>query len=105
LETALSLWLTAVHAGLLTLDDIVERMHAGPQRLFNLPAQPDTWVDVDVDATWHADGAAQQTRAAWTPFEGWALRGRVDTVTLRGQIVYENGQIQAQPGIGRNVVG
>lgn len=105
LETALPLWLTAAHAGLLTLDDIVARMHAGPQRLFALPEQPDTWVDVDADAAWRPTGADQKTRAAWTPFEGWALRGRVTGVTLRGLRVFDSGQILAQPGFGRNVVG
>lgn len=105
LETALPLWLTAVHAGLLDLDDVIARMHTGPRRLFNLPEQPETWVDVDADATWQPVGARQQTRAAWTPFEGWALRGRVTGVTLRGRRVYESEHILAEPGFGRNVAG
>ncbi|MBL8092542.1 MAG: amidohydrolase family protein [Anaerolineales bacterium] len=105
LETALPLWLTAVHAGLLDLDDVIARMHAGPRRIFNLPEQPATWVDLDAEATWQPIGAEQHTRAAWTPFEGWALRGRVTAVTLRGERVYDSGQILAQPGFGHNVVG
>lgn len=105
IETALPLWLTAAHLGLLTLDDIVARMHSNPRRLFNLPDQPETWVDVDAEETWRPTGATQLTRAGWTPFEGWQLRGRVTAVTLRGQRVYGDGTILAQPGFGRNVVG
>ena len=61
--------------------------------------------DVDAEEAWRPTGSTQQTRAGWTPFEGWQLRGRVTGVTLRGQRVYENGTILAQPGSGRNVVG
>ncbi len=105
LETALPLWLTAAHAGLLSLDDIIARMHTGPRRIFDLPEQPETLVEVDLDADWAPVGARQQTRAAWTPFEGWALRGRVTEVTLRGRRVYDGENILVQPGYGHNVVG
>jgi dihydroorotase-like cyclic amidohydrolase len=50
-----------------------------------------------------AHGAEQFTRAQWTPFEGWPLRGRVMTVNLRGVKVFENGELLVQPGFGRNI--
>jgi carbamoyl-phosphate synthase/aspartate carbamoyltransferase/dihydroorotase len=52
LETALPLLLTAVHDGRLTLDDIVLRYHTNPKRIFGLPDQPDTYVDIDPDFEW-----------------------------------------------------
>lgn len=103
LETALSLMLTAVHDGWIMLDDVIERMAHAPRRLFGLPTFPDTYIDVDVDTLWTARGADMQTRAQWTPFEGWKLRGRVERVVLRGMTVYEHGTVLAQPGSGRNL--
>ena len=103
LETALPLLLTAVHQERLSLDDLIDRMHTNPRRIFNLPEQPETWVEVDETARYQIRAAGQHTRCGWTPFEGWQVQGRVERVVLRGQVVYENGQILAQPGSGRNV--
>lgn len=46
LETMLPLLLTAVHDGRLTLDDIVRRLHDNPKRIFSLPDQPQTYIEV-----------------------------------------------------------
>ncbi len=103
LETALALWLTAVHDGRLTLDDVIARMYTNPRRLFGLPEQPETWVEVDPEARWIVQGAEMFTRAQWTPFEGRPLHGRVSRVVLRGREVYRNGSVLAAPGSGREV--
>lgn len=39
LETCLPLMLTAVHEGRLTIQDIIEKMHVNPRRIFNIPEQ------------------------------------------------------------------
>jgi dihydroorotase-like cyclic amidohydrolase len=67
------------------------------------PTQPDTWVEVEPDLVWTVRHADMLSRSGWTPFDGWALRGRVQRVTLRGECVYENGQIYAKPGSGGNL--
>jgi carbamoyl-phosphate synthase/aspartate carbamoyltransferase/dihydroorotase len=103
LETALALWLTAVHAGRLTLDDVMARMHANPRRIFGLPEQPDTWIEVDPDLEWTVRGEDTLTRARWSPFEGWKLRGRATRVVLRGREAYHNGTVLAAPGTGRDL--
>ena len=71
--------------------------------MFHLPDQPETWIEVDPDEDWIVRGEEMQTRAKWTPFEGWTLRGRVQRVVLRGAEVYRNGEVLAQPGFGRDV--
>lgn len=103
LETALGLWLTAVHAGRLTLDDVIARLHTNPRRLFNLPSQDDTSVDVDVDHEWTPRAENFFSRAAWTPFADWKLRGRVTRVTLRGQLAFDGEKVLAAPGTGKNM--
>jgi len=100
---ALPLWLTAVEAGKLSLEDVVSRMSANPARIFDLPPQPDTWIEVDPDQTWTVRAVRAQSRCGWTPFEGWQLRGRVTSVTLRGQLAYDGETVTATPGSGRNV--
>lgn len=46
LETMLPLFLNAVNEGKLTLEDVVNRLYHNPRRIFNLPEQPNTYVEV-----------------------------------------------------------
>lgn len=105
LETALPLLLTAVHNGLLDLEDVIARCYTNPMRIFNLPEQPDTYIEVDPEDEWRIDAARIFTRCAWTPFEGQPVKGRVSKVILRGQIAYQDGKILVPCGYGRNVRG
>ncbi|GMV40323.1 MAG: dihydroorotase [Myxococcales bacterium] len=105
LETALPLLLTAVHEGRLTLEDLVERLHHAPRRLFGLPEQPETWIEVDTDAEWSIPEVPRWSRARWTPFAGRAVRGRVCRVVLRGAEAMHDGEVLAAPGTGRDVRG
>jgi len=100
---AIALWLTAVHAGRLTLEDVAARMHANPRRIFGLPAQPDTWIEVDENAQYEIKASEQFTRCGWTPFEGWTVKSKVRKVILRGKTAFEDGKLLAEPGYGRNV--
>lgn len=103
LETALPLLLTAVRQGRLSLDDVVKRMVDNPRRIFNLPVQPDTWVEIDPDDEYTLHNDALFTKCGWTPFDGWKVHGRVNKVVLRGATVFESGQVLAKPGYGENV--
>lgn len=103
LETALPLLLTAVHAGRLTIDDLILRMHSNPRRIFDLAEQPDTWIEVDLDEAWQIPSGGFFTRCDWTPFAGWQVRGRLRRVVLRGRGAFYDGQVLAQPGFGRNL--
>jgi carbamoyl-phosphate synthase/aspartate carbamoyltransferase/dihydroorotase len=103
LETALPLFLTAIHEGRLTLDDFITRMHNNPRRIFNLPEQPDTWIDVDPTSTWEIQSEQTFTRCGWTPFEGWKVHGQLRRVILRSQEVYRDGEVLVSPGFGENL--
>jgi carbamoyl-phosphate synthase / aspartate carbamoyltransferase / dihydroorotase len=102
LETALPLMLTAVHEGRLSMEELIPRMSSRPRRIYHLPEQEETWIEVDPDAEWELRARELFTRCAWTPFEGWKARGRLRQVTLRGQTVFQEGEVKAQPGFGRN---
>jgi carbamoyl-phosphate synthase/aspartate carbamoyltransferase/dihydroorotase len=103
LETALPLLLTAVHDGRLTVEDIVSRMHTNPRRIFNIPEQPETFVEVDTEEVWEIKAKNTHTRCGWTPFEAWQVRGKIKRVVLRGKEVYRDGVVTASPGNGKNI--
>jgi carbamoyl-phosphate synthase/aspartate carbamoyltransferase/dihydroorotase len=103
LETILPLLLTAVHDGRLTINQIIEKMHTNPKRIFHLPDQPETWVEVDETVTYEIRAADLHSRCGWTPFEGWQVRGCVTRVVLRGKEAYRDGEVLAEKGFGKNV--
>jgi carbamoyl-phosphate synthase/aspartate carbamoyltransferase/dihydroorotase len=103
LETALFLLLTAVNEGRISLEDIVSRMSTNPRQIFKLPEQEDTWIEIDPDPIWEIRAQDTCTRCGWTPFEGWQVRGRLRRVSLRGEIVFQEGKVITEPGSGRNV--
>ncbi|RIK28054.1 MAG: hypothetical protein DCC54_00740 [Anaerolineae bacterium] len=103
LETLLPLLLTAVDDGRLTMDDIVQRSVINPRKIFNLPEQKETWVEVDETAVYEIKAAEQFSRCGWSPFEGWQVKGRVKRVVLRGQVAFEDGKVLVEQGYGRNV--
>ena len=103
LETALPLYLSLVRDGWLTMDGLIARLCDNPRRIFGVPDQAATHIEIDPDTEWIARGAEMVTRAKWTPFEGWKLRGRVRRVVLRGQVAFQDGQVLAPPGYGRDI--
>ena len=105
LETMLPLLLTAVDVGRLTLDDLLQKMVINPRKIFSLPEQPETWVEVDENANYEIRAADMHSRCGWTPFEGWQVKGRVMRVVLRGREAFKDGEILVDPGYGKNVRG
>jgi carbamoyl-phosphate synthase/aspartate carbamoyltransferase/dihydroorotase len=103
LETALPLLLTSVSEGRITMDDLIQKMFINPKEIFNIPEQPETWVEVNTDEKWEIKAANQFSRCGWTPFEGRIVKGRVSRVVLRGRDVFLNRQILALPGYGKNI--
>lgn len=93
LETALPLMLTAVVEGRLTLERLVALMATNPRRIFKLPQQPDTWVEVEMGTSRSIRDQGLHTKCGWSPFSGTTVRGQVRRVRLRGHVVFEDGEI------------
>ena len=93
LETMLPLLLTAVREGRLTIDDIVLRLYTNPRRIFSLPEQQDTYIEVDMDEKWTIPEAMPFTKSKWTPFAGKQVTGAVRKVVLRNQVVFIDGKV------------
>jgi len=101
LETMLPLLMTAVHEGRLTWEQLVERLHTNPMRIFHLPLDSETFVEVDSDVSRTMDSASLYTQCGWNPFAGMRVHGAVRRVVLRGKEVVRNGKVTAYPGAGR----
>lgn len=99
----LPLMLTAVSEGRLTLDDLKLRMHENQKKIFNLPDQPDTYIEVNLDEKWTIPDAPAFSKSKWTPFAGFTVVGRLERVVLRGKQVYVEGKVLAEPGFGQDV--
>lgn len=94
----------SIQEGKLTLEQIIEKMHTNPRRIFNLPEQPDTWIEVDPNCEWIVRSDQLHSKCAWTPFEGRSLRGRIKKVVLRGHTAFlDDRGILVPPGFGIGV--
>lgn len=93
LETALPLMLTAVAEKRLSLERLVALMATNPRRIYGLPDQPDTWIEIDPDVSYEISNDGLYTKCGWTPFAGKKVKGRLIKVVLRGKTVFENGKI------------
>lgn len=94
LETALSLCLDLVRAGLLTPSLLVRRLAAGPASVLGLPggslaqgAEADLAV-IDPDVTWACEPAAFRSRSRNSPFAGRSMRGRALLTLVGGRIAF-----------------
>lgn len=100
LETTLPLLLTAMKQGRITLEQIIDKCHTAPARIFNLPTDENTYVEIE-PIEYEIRDEDLKTKCGWSPFSGQTVYGKVARVTLHGKVVYENGQVIAQPGTGR----
>ncbi len=93
LETAVGLLLRAVKEKRLSDRDVVILLHNNPQKIFAIPDQKDTFVELDPDTPYKIGEGGYETKCGWSPFDGWEAYGKVQRVVLRGKSLVENGKI------------
>ncbi|XP_075220922.1 carbamoyl-phosphate synthetase 2, aspartate transcarbamylase, and dihydroorotase rudimentary isoform X1 [Lycorma delicatula] len=103
LETILPLLLTAVYEKRLTLEDLIDKFYRNPRRIFNLPEQPNTYIEVDLNTKWEIPEAMPYSKSQWTPFVGMKVRGMLHRVVLRGEVAFIEGKVLVPPGFGQDV--
>lgn len=97
LETSLPLLLNAVNEKRITIERVIEMTSTNPRKIFNIPQQEDTYVEVDLEEEWTIKNEGLFTKCAWTPFAGMKIKGKVLKTVLRGETVFENGKIIGEP--------
>ena len=95
LETALGSVLSIVHAGGLTLVDVVAALTCRPAQVFGLDAgtlaigAPGDAVIFDPDREWCVDPAQFASKGRNTPLAGHILRGQVVATIVGGEVLYD----------------
>jgi dihydroorotase len=95
LETAFSaLYTQLVEPGVVPLPTLLERMSAGPARVYGLDAPtievgaPANLVLLNLNAVWHVDEGSFRSKSANSWLLGSTLHGRVLQTVARGRVVY-----------------
>jgi len=78
-------------------------MCENPRRIFGLPEQPDTYIEVDMEQEWELPEAPEHSKAGWSPFAGMAVQGKLRKVVLRGEVALVDGKVLVKPGFGEDV--
>lgn len=91
LETTLGLCLKAVKEGKLPLGRVIDLLYTNPKDIFSIPTQKDTFIELDPDESYVVGADGYQSKCQWSPFDGWELYGRIQTVVLRGTHLVRNG--------------
>lgn len=105
LETSFSLLYTElVLTGKVSLKRLVDAMTSGPMKLFGLPygsLEEGKIADltlIDLEKKWVIDRENFQSKGKNTPFHGYQVQSKVDTVIFGGQVVLRNGKIVTREG-------
>jgi allantoinase len=108
IETTLPLMLDAVNRDMISLERLVEVFSTNPAMMNGLyPGKGDIVLGADADLVvadmgkpFHIRGEDLQTIQKITPYEGMKGKGAPTLTMVRGEIVYEEGQVVGKPGYG-----
>ena len=103
--------LNATNEQKITLERVVQAYSETPARLLGLYPRKGTIrlgsdadvVLVDAEKEHVLENEDIVSKAGWTPFAGYRVKGRPVITILRGQVVAEDGKAVAEPGSGRFV--
>jgi dihydroorotase-like cyclic amidohydrolase len=107
-ETTLTMLLNAVAEEKLTLEKVVQVYSEAPARLLGLYPRKGAIrvgsdadvVLVDMDEEHVLRNEEIVSKARWTPFDGYRVKGRPMLTILRGEVVAKDGKVVAEPGTG-----
>ena len=112
LETEVPVMLTFVNDGRLTFEEWVYRHSTRPAQVWDIyPQKGSLQVGTDADFTIVApdhewtleDRHDLHSKSTATPFEGETFTGKATMTVVRGEVVYEDGEVVGEPGYGTRV--
>lgn len=105
LETSLALMLDACNKKQISMEWILSRMCENPARIFGIrgkgkiaPGFQADLVIVDMRKEWKVRAENMQSKCGWTPYEGMRLKGKVEKVIFRWELVFDGGFIGGAQG-------
>ncbi len=91
--------------GRLTIADLVRLTSEKPAEIFNLRnrgcLEEGNWADivvVDINRKYKIDASNFYSKAKYSPFDGWSVKGKPIKTFVNGQLVMDEGEIVAKPG-------
>jgi dihydroorotase (multifunctional complex type) len=108
IETMLPLLLTHVNRGYLPISTLVKVTAENPAEIFGFKdrgciaeGKCADLVAVDLKREWLIDPSEFHSKAKFSPFEGWRVKGKPVKTFVNGLLVMDDGEIVAKPGVGR----
>jgi dihydroorotase (multifunctional complex type) len=107
LETMLPLLLTQVNKERLTIKRLVQLLCENPARIYRMEDRGNLKKDSIADITvinlrkeHRIDSSSFYSRAKYSSFDGWKVRGKAVKTFVNGQLTMDDGEIQTRPGSG-----
>ena len=85
LETTVGLLMKAAREKKWLRSYFVPLLYENPKKIFNIPDQGKTYIELNPDKPYIMGEDGYETKCGWSPFDGWELYGKVQTVILRGK--------------------
>jgi dihydroorotase-like cyclic amidohydrolase len=108
LETVVPLILNEIHKGRLSMGDLIRLMAEKPAQIFHMTCIGRLEKDYDADITvvdmhreHRIDASKFYSKAKYSPFDGWKLKGKPIKTFVNGQLTMDDGEIVAKPGVGQ----
>ncbi len=108
LETLLPLMLTEVNKRRLSISTLVQMTSEKPAEIFGIKGRgrliEEGYADlvvVDMKREYRIDSSKFYSKAKFSPFDGWMVKGKPVKTLVNGHLVMDEGEILAKPGDGR----
>lgn len=88
LDTTLPLLLKAVSDKKLTMKRLQELCYENPKKIFRIPVDKSTFVEIDEEKEYVIDNKNLKTKCRWSPYEGWKVKGKILKVYVKGKLTY-----------------
>ena len=89
-----------VHEGLLSMEQLVQKMCHAPAQLFQIsrrgfirPGYQADLVLLNPHKEWTVTPDCIESKCGWSPMEGHTFHGKVEKTFVNGAVVYENGKV------------
>ena len=104
LETALPLLLNAVNENRLTIKDIIDKYHHNPKKILGLNENygQDSFIEINLDKEYTIRDEDLITKAGWSPFNNFKVKGCLERFIYKNECVYNNG-LSNELRLGQNV--
>lgn len=112
LETAVAVTLKLVNQGLIPLDVWIRALTTAPARAFRLPGRGELKPNcvanitiIDLKKRWRIDASRFESKAHYSPFDGWEVQGKTYATIVNGVVAYLDGEGVSGEFAGRYVPG